>query len=220
MAKRLSVEKLRKFCIDALEKAGLSSNDAEIVADVLVMTDTWGTFSHGTGALRNYLTSLRAGGMNPHSKSEVVAEGDTWVVVDAHSGMGMPGCCLAIEKARTHAIAWAGVRNSSHFGAAGYYANMAVRHDMLGIAMSNADPNMVVPGARGRIIGNNPLACAVLAGEEYPILLDIALSAVAAGKIIAMKELGQPIPSTWLTDADGMPVDEVGDWPGWYRETA
>src|ERR1700733_6634637 len=121
MAKRLSVEKLRKFCIDALEKAGLSSNDAEIVADVLVMTDTWGTFSHGTGALRNYLTSLRAGGMNPHSKSEVVAEGDTWVVVDAHSGMGMPGCCLAIEKARTHAIAWAGVRNSSHFGAAGYY---------------------------------------------------------------------------------------------------
>jgi ureidoglycolate dehydrogenase (NAD+) len=217
MAKRLSVEKLRKFCIDALEKAGLSSNDAAIVADVLVMTDTWGTFSHGTGALRNYLTSLRAGGMNPRSKSEVVAEGGTWVVVDAHSGMGMPGCCLAmnlaIEKARTHAIAWAGVRNSSHFGAAGYYANMAVRHDMLGIAMSNANPNMVVPGARGRIIGNNPLAYAVPAGEEYPILLDIALSAVAAGKIIAMKELGQPIPSTWLTDADGMPVDEVGDWP-------
>ena len=86
--------------------------------------------------------------------------------------MGMLGCCmamnLAIEKARTHALAWAGVRNSNHFGAAGYYANMAVRHDMLGIAMSNADPNMVVPGARGRIIGNNPLAYAVPAGEEYP----------------------------------------------------
>jgi ureidoglycolate dehydrogenase (NAD+) len=217
MAKRLSAEKLRKFCIEALEKAGLSSDNAAIVAEVLVMTDTWGTFSHGAGALRNYLTSLRAGGMNPRSKPEVIAEGDTWAVVDGHSGMGMPSCCLAmnlaIKKARSHAIAWAGVRNSSHFGAAGYYANMAVRHDMLGIAMSNADPNMVVPGARGRIIGNNPLAYAVPAGEEYPILLDIALSAVAAGKIITMKELGQPIPSTWLTDADGMPVDEVGDWP-------
>ena len=88
---------------------------------------------------------------------------------------------VAIEKAKAQGIGYAGVRNSNHFGAAGYYANMAVRHDMLGIAMSNADPNMVVPGARGRIIGNNPLAYAVPAGEEYPILLDIALSAVAAG---------------------------------------
>jgi LDH2 family malate/lactate/ureidoglycolate dehydrogenase len=192
-------------------------DDAAIVADVLVMTDTWGTFSHGTGALRNYLTALRAGGMNPSGKSEVVAEGDSWALVDGHSGMGMLGCCMAmnmaIEKAQTQMIVWVGVRNSSHFGAAGYYANMAVRHDMVGIAMSNADPNMVVPGARGHIIGNNPLAYAVPAGEEHPILLDIALSAVAAGKIAAMKELGQPIPSTWLTDADGMPTTAVGDWP-------
>jgi ureidoglycolate dehydrogenase (NAD+) len=217
MAKRLSVEKLRTFCIAALEKAGLCSNDAALVAEVLVMTDTWGTFSHGTGALRNYLNSLRAGGMNPRSNPEVVAEGDSWALVDGHSAMGMLGGCLAmnaaIEKARTHAITWAGVRNSNHFGAAGYYANMAVRDDMLGIAMSNTDPNMVIPGARGGIIGNNPLAYAVPAGEEYPILLDIALSAVAAGKIIAMKGLKQSIPSTWLTDAEGMPVDEVGDWP-------
>jgi ureidoglycolate dehydrogenase (NAD+) len=217
MSKRLPAEKLRRFCVEALEKAGLMSEDAAIVADVLVTTDTWGTFSHGTGALRHYLNSLRVGGMNPGSKPEVIAEGDSWAVIDGHSGMGMLGSRmamnLAIEKARTHAIAWAGVRNSSHFGAAGYYANMAVRHDMLGIAMSNADPNMAVPGARGHIIGNNPLAYAVPAGEEYPILLDIALSAVAAGKILAMKELGQSIPSTWLTDADGMPTAEVGDWP-------
>jgi LDH2 family malate/lactate/ureidoglycolate dehydrogenase len=131
--------------------------------------------------------------------------------------MGMLGCHMAmniaIEKARTNMIAWTGVRNSSHFGAAGYYANMAVRHDMLGIAMSNADPNMVVPGARGHIIGNNPLAYAVPAGEEYPILLDIALSTVAASKILSMKALGEPIPPNWLADADGMPTAEVGDWP-------
>ena len=217
MSKRLPVEKLRRFCAEALEKAGLRPDDAAIVADVLVMTDTWGTFSHGTGALRNYLISLRAGGMNPHSRAEVVAEGDSWAVVDGHSGMGMLACHMAmniaIEKARTNMIAWTGVRNSSHFGAAGYYANMAVRHDMLGIAMSNADPNMVVPGARGHIIGNNPLAYAVPAGEEYPILLDIALSTVAASKILSMKALGQPIPPNWITDADGMPTAEVGDWP-------
>jgi ureidoglycolate dehydrogenase (NAD+) len=91
MAKRLSVEKLRRFCIEALEKAGLSSDNDTTVAEVLVMTDTWGTFSHGTGALRNYLNSLRDGGMNPHSKPEVVAEGDTWAVIDGHSGMCMSG---------------------------------------------------------------------------------------------------------------------------------
>ncbi len=217
MAKRLSVERLSQFCTEALEKAGLRREDAAIVADVLVMTDTWGTFSHGTGGLRSYLISLRAGGMDPRSRPEVAAEGDSWVVIDAHSGMGMLGCRMAmnmaIEKARTHMIAWAGVRNSNHFGAAGYYANMAVSHDMLGIAMSNADPNMVVPGARGRVIGNNPLAYAVPAGEEYPILLDIALSTVAAAKILSMKALRQPIPPTWLADADGMPATEVGDWP-------
>ncbi len=217
MSKRLSVEKLRKFCVEALMKAGLQPDDAAIVTDVLVMTDMWGTFSHGTGALRNYLISLRAGGMDPHGKAEVVTEGDSWAVVDGHSGMGMLACCLAmntaIEKARTNTITWTGVRNSNHFGAAGYYAYMAVRHDMIGIAMSNADPNMVVPGARGRIIGNNPLAYAVPAGEGHPILLDIALSAVAAGKILSMKTLGQPIPPTWLADAEGMPATEVGDWP-------
>src|SRR4029079_1428708 len=104
-------------------------------------------------------------------------------------------------------------RAGSHSGAAGYYANMAARQNMVGIAMSNADPNMVVPGAPGPIIGNNPVAYAVPAGEEHPILLDIALSAVAAGKILGMKALGQAIPDSWLTDADGLPTSEVGDWP-------
>jgi LDH2 family malate/lactate/ureidoglycolate dehydrogenase len=217
MSNRISAEDLQRFCIEALSKAGLPPKEAETVADVLVMTDTWGTFSHGTGALSNYLISLHAGGMDPNGKAELISEGDSWAVVDGGSGMGMPACCLAmntaIEKARTHTITWAGVRNSNHFGAAGYYANMAASEDMIGIAMSNADPNMVAPGGKGSLIGNNPLAYAVPAGEEYPILLDIALSAVAAGKILTMKSLGQPIPPNWLTDAEGLPVAEVGDWP-------
>src|ERR1700720_1628112 len=108
MAKRLSVEKLRRFCIEALEKAGLSSDDDATVAEVLVMTDTWGTYSHGTGALRNYIRTLRAGGIDPHAKAEVISEGDSWALIDAHAGMGMPSCCLAvkmaIEKARVQTI--------------------------------------------------------------------------------------------------------------------
>ena len=195
----------------------MPSTSAATVADVLVMTDTWGTFSHGTGSLCNYVRCLQAGGIDPHAAPEIISEGSSWAIVDAHSGMGMLAGRVAVEtairKAHSQAVSWVGVKNSSHFGAAGYYANLAIEQNMIGISMSNADPNMVVPGARGSIIGNNPLACGIPAGDEYPILLDIALSAVAAGKIIAMKTLGEAIPLGWLSDADGLPATEIGDWP-------
>jgi LDH2 family malate/lactate/ureidoglycolate dehydrogenase len=217
MERRISPEKLAAYCVQVLIKAGLQPNDAALIADVLVTTDTWGTFSHGTGALGNYVNTMKSGGIDPNATPEVIAQGDSWAIIDGHSSMGMLSSSLAMnlamEKARQHTIAWVGVRNSSHFGAAGYYANMAAKQEMIGIAMSNADPNMVVPGARGSIIGNNPMAYAVPAGKESPIFLDIALSAVAAGKIFAMKALKKPIPDTWLTDKDGLPTAEVGDWP-------
>lgn len=217
MSKRIFPEKLKEFCSQAFVKAGIAPGDARVIADVLVTTDTWGTFSHGTGALKHYLNTMKSGGINAAAQPEVVTQGDSWAVIDGHSCMGMLGCTLAmnlaIEKARKTTIAWVGVRNSSHFGAAGYYANMAVEQDMIGIAMSNADPNMVVPGARGHVIGNNPLSYGVPADKEFPLLLDIALSAVAAGKIYAMKASGQAIPSTWITDGDGLPTSDASEWP-------
>ena len=217
MPKAISPEKLTKFCIEVLTKSGVQAEDARLISDVLVMTDTWGTFSHGTAALANYVNTMGKGGIHRSAKPEIVSEGASWALVDGHSAMGMVSSSLAmnlaIAKARKNTVSWVGVRNSSHFGAAGYYSNMAVQHDMIGIAMSNADPNMVVPGARGHIIGNNPIAYAVPAGSEHPPILDMALSAVAAGKIFAMKGAKQPIPATWLTDAEGLPATEVGDWP-------
>jgi len=217
MSKRVTAENLTKFCVEALLKAGLSRHDAQTVADVLVTTDTWGTFSHGTAGLKHYLNTMKAGGINSSAQPELIAEGASWAAIDGHSCMGMLSCSmamnLAIEKARKNTISWVGVKNSSHFGAAGYYANMAVAHDMVGVAMSNADPNMVAPGARGHVIGNNPMAYAVPAGKKFPILLDIALSAVAAGKIYAKKALGQAIPSDWITDADGLPTSDPSQWP-------
>ncbi len=217
MSKRITPEKLTAYCVLALTKLGMREKDAGLVADVLVTTDTWGTFSHGTNALGNYIKTMQAGGIDPLATPELVGEGEAWAVIDGHSAMGMLGSSmamdLAIEKARKTAIAWVGVRNSSHFGAAGYYANMAAKQDMIGLAMSNADPNMVIPGGRGHIIGNNPMAYAIPVGDGQPLFLDIALSAVAAGKIFAMKAAGKPIPDTWLTDKDGLPVVEVGDWP-------
>ena len=89
MSKRVLPEKLKKFCVDALTKAGLKPQDALIVAEVLVMTDTWGTFSHGTAALANYLNTMKSGGIDPRAVPEVVAQGDSWAIVDGHSAMGM-----------------------------------------------------------------------------------------------------------------------------------
>lgn len=218
MTKRVDVSRLMDFCVEVLTEVGLDVHDAETVANVLVVTDTWGTFSHGTVALLNYVHSLRAGGMDCKAKPKVISEGASWAVIDAQHGMGMPSCCkamdLAIEKARTATIAWTGVRNSNHFGAAGYYANLAASRGMIGISMSSADPNMTIPGSRGHTIGNNPLAYAVPTGDGRPILLDIALSAVAWGKIMAMKKQGQPIPPNWITAADGSPTEDLGNWPG------
>ncbi len=217
MSKRVEVADLTQFCGDVLTVAGLRVEDANTVADVLVMTDTWGTHSHGTGALLNYVRSLQAGGMDRNARPEVISEGGSWAVVDAHHGMGMPSSCmamdLAIQKARSATISWTGVRNSNHFGAAGFYANMAARANMIGISMSSADPNMTIPGSRGHTIGNNPFAYAVPTGNDRPILLDIALSAVAWGKIMAMKKSGLTIPPNWITGADGQPTGDLDNWP-------
>ena len=120
---------------------------------------------------------------------------------------------LAMEKARACGIGYVGVRHSSHFGAAGYYANMAAQHDMIGLSMTNVDPCMTVPGSKGKVLGTNPIAYAVPAGEEKPIFLDIATSAVAATKILSAKALGKPIPDNWLVDEDGLPTTDPSQYP-------
>ncbi len=215
--KRISPEKLRALCIHALQEAGLDQKDAGTVAEVLVTTDMWGTFSHGTNHLRNYIKKIRAGGIDPKAHPEIILQGQAWALIDGHAAMGMVSGCkgmeLAIEKAKADGLGMTAVRNSNHFGAAGYYANMAINHDMIGVAMSNTDPNMVAPGGRKSIIGNNPLAYAAPAGREYPVFLDIALSATASTKIFAAKAKGNTVPEGWITNGDGLPATDATHWP-------
>lgn len=215
--KRILPQTLKSFCVEALVRAGMRERDAGIAAEVLVTTDTWGTYTHGTNHLRNYVNKIKAGGIDPQAVPEVIAEGPSWAIVDGHSALGMVTSCqameLAISKAKAAVISYVGVRNSAHFGAAGYYASLAVQHDMIGLAMSNADSNMTGPGARGSLIGNNPLAYAVPAGRERPIFLDIALSAVASAKVWAAKALGKNIPDNWIVDAEGVPTTDVSKYP-------
>jgi ureidoglycolate dehydrogenase (NAD+) len=133
-------------------------------------------------------------------------KGAAWALVDADSAIGMVGSTFAMRaamgKAETAGIGYVGVRNSCHFGAAGYYAAMAAAKGMIGIAMANDVPGMTIPGARGPVLGNNPLAFAVPTGERLPILLDMATSTVAGAKSRG-RGLGKPIPTGWIVDAEG-----------------
>ena len=208
----IAVEDLRAFCLEALAKVGVDEPEARTTADVLVTTDTWGVHTHGVKALGGYVRRLRAGGLKARAKPAVVAEGPGWATVDGDSGLGMVvsvfAMGVAIEKAHTCGIGYAGVRNSCHFGAAGYYAALAAGQGMIGLAMANDAPSVTAPGARGRVTGSNPFACAIPTGAGDPILLDMATSTVAGGKVVAAHTLGQPIPAGWLVDEDGLPTTD------------
>ena len=212
-----AVADLEEFCRAALQRCGVSEADAGVTADVLVTTDTFGVFTHGTKSLRGYVRRLRAGGLRADAVPQVVAEGPSWAIVDGQSAIGMVTSVFAmnaaIRKAKATGMAYVGVRNSCHFGAAGYYVLMAAKAGMIGMAMANDTPSMAVPGSRTGVLGTNPLAYAVPAGQQDPIFLDIASSAVAGGKIRIAQARGQKVPDTWLVDPEGVPTTDPFAYP-------
>ena len=182
--KSIQVDELLRFAQAALEAAGVGAEDARTIANTLVTTDTFGVFSHGTNNLYNYIRKMQAGGLDAKAVPTVEKEGPSWAIVNGNAAMGMVSSCrameLAIEKAKKTGIAYVGVHNSCHFGAAGYYANLAAQQGLLGIAMSNTDPNMAIPGSRDVAIGNNPFSFAAPLKNGKSVFLDIALSGAAA----------------------------------------
>ena len=210
----VTVEDLRAFCVTALLKVGVGERDARTTADVLVTTDAWGVFTHGVKALGGYIRRIRAGGIRPDARPTITSEGPGWAIVDGGSGLGMVTSVFAMQaaiaKARACGIGYAGVYNSCHFGAAGYYAAMAADEDMIGVAMANDTPSVTAPGASGRVTGSNPLAYAVPTGAGPPILLDMATSTVAGGKVAAAHALGKSIPEGWVIGPDGRPTTDPG----------
>jgi LDH2 family malate/lactate/ureidoglycolate dehydrogenase len=213
-AARVTVEDLHAFCREALHKVGVPEAEARMTADVLVRTDTWGVFTHGVKSLPGYVRRLRAGGLRATGKPAVVAEGPAWVIVDGDSALGMVTSTFAMQRAmdraRSCGIGYAGVRNSCHFGAAGYYAVLAAEQGMIGVAMANDTPSVSVPGSRGRVTGSNPLAYAIPTGTGRPIFLDVATSTVAGGKVAAAHARGQFIPTGWVLDLEGRPTTDPG----------
>lgn len=217
VSEKVRVGTLERFCMRAMRKAGMSAEDAQITADVLVTTDTWGVHTHGTRQLRPLLKNFRDGKMDLHASAELLSEGPSWAIFDGHRSMPMVTSTVAMrtamEKARETGIAYVGVRNTGHFGAAGYYANMAARENMIGISMCNVDPGVAVPGSKTPVLGTNPLAYAVPAGKEKTVFLDIATSVVAAGKVYAAQAAGKRVPEGWLLDAEGLPTTDPSGYP-------
>ncbi len=206
-ARLVSVESLRSFCTQVFERLQVSHGDAKITSDVLVSADLRGIDSHGVARLSRYVDYLRQGRARPQSEASVVHETPVTAVMDGGAGLGPPvayrAMQLAISKANESYVGFVAVRNSNHFGIAGYYAMMALQHDMIGISTSNAKPVVLPTFGREAMLGTNPISIAVPAGRELPFVLDMATSTVAQGKVEICKRAGKPIPLGWATDEKG-----------------
>lgn len=208
----VAADALEHFITRIFQKAGCSESDAKDIALCLVQSNLWGIDSHGVLRAAKYLSRLQSGGMNatPNIRSLQTAAG--LEVLDADNGAGFVAAraamSRAIDIARQSNIAAVGVINSNHCGATALYARMALEHDMIGIAMSNVAPNMVMTGGSKPITGNNPIAVAIPTFGEFPFVLDISMSAVAGGKLLVAIKNGEKIPVGWATDKDGRPTTD------------
>jgi len=214
---RVPIDVLQAFCDQALQQAGLNSVDAEATASVLVTTDAMGVFTHGTKLLGGYLNRLRGGGYRATGVPKIEREGPGWAIIDGDSALGQVGSMFAmrtaIAKARNVGVAYVGLRNTGHIGAAGYYASLAAREGFITQVTGNDIPSVAAPGSRGPVLGSNPFAYGVPVPGQDPILLDIATAAVAGGKVYAAHQRGEPIPANWLVDADGQPTNDGSLYP-------
>ena len=201
----------------ALTRAGLTQVNARLAAEVLVTTDTWGVHTHGTKNLRGYIRRLQAGGLSATAEPRVEAEGPGWARIDGCSALAMvtsvKAMRIAMQKARASGIGFSAVRNSCHFGAAGYYAQLAAQEGMIGIAMANDIPTVIAPGARAAVLGSNPFAFSAPLSEGRPVLFDIATSTVAGGKVFQAATAGETIPEGWIVDESGMPTTDPTLFP-------
>ena len=204
---RVQRQELEAFCQRAFEALALSEADARVAAAVLVAADARGIPSHGVARLKRYVQGLRTGLMLPAAPAETLSDTPTSVLVQANGGMGAPISARTmqrvIEKARISGAAFGCVRDSNHFGIAGYYAMMALPEDMLGIAMTNSAPLAVPTFGRQIMTGTNPIAFAAPADDEKAFVLDMSTTVVTRGKIEVYDRLGKELPEGWAVDRTG-----------------
>jgi L-2-hydroxycarboxylate dehydrogenase (NAD+) len=221
---QVQAEPLRNFCVRVFERMDIPEEDARITADVLVAADLRGIDSHGVARLRRYVDGLRDDVMVARPDVQVLTETPTTALVDGGAGLGQPvsyrAMERAIQKAQDYGAGFVTVRNSNHYGIAGYYAMMALEHDCIGISMTNAAVLVVPTFGRDAMLGTNPIAVAAPAGEEWPFVLDMATSTVPRGKLEVYERLEKPIPLGWATDETGTPTTDGGQVLGNFKRRA
>jgi LDH2 family malate/lactate/ureidoglycolate dehydrogenase len=206
--KFIAFEVIEKFIADVLVKAGIPSEDSKIITDVLLQADKLGFDSHGVNRLKPiYLDRIKEGIMNPLTTFEIVKEGPTTAVIDGHNGLGhvisYKSMKLAIEKAKKFGMSMVTVRNSTHYGFAGYYPLMAVQENMIGITGTNARPSVAPTFGVENMLGTNPLTFGMPSDEPFPFLLDCATSITQRGKVELYAREGKEMPKGWVIDQNG-----------------
>ncbi len=201
-------ETLECFMVDVFMGLGVPEGDARVCADVLVAADRIGIDSHGVNRLKpTYYDRIKAGFQSSVTRFEVVREGPTTAVIDGHNGMGHVAARRAMElcigKAREYGLGMVAVRNSTHYGIAGYYALMAAEEDMIGLTGTNARPSVAPTHGVENMLGTNPLTFAFPTDEGFPFLLDCATSITQRGKIEVKARRGEPVPEGLVIDSRG-----------------
>ena len=206
---KITAEQERAIIIGILKKLNVADDDATIVADVTVDADLKGFSSHGIGRFPQYLKGLKAGTINPEAEVNIENETVSMALVNGNHKFGhvvtYTAMELAIEKAKETGIGVVGVHDSNHFGVAGYYSDMAIMEDMIGIVIANTEPAVAPIGGKEPIIGTNPIAIGIPSNKHY-VSVDMATSASARGKLLEAKRKGEMIPENVALDVDGNPT--------------
>ena len=210
--RRIPADRLLDFAMAVYRSVGMPEADARLAADSIVQADLWGHQSHGVMRLSWYTARMKAGVCNPVAQPTIVTDAGSMAVIDGHDGMGQvlmaQAAKEAIRRAKLHGIGAVGLRNSNHFGTAMYFTLMAAREGCVAFLSTNASPAMAPWGGRRKAVGNNPWSWAAPAGRHAPMVLDIANTGVARGKIYLARQKGLPIPEGWAITAEGLPTTD------------
>ena len=209
----LSYNQLFTFTEAVFRGIGCPEADATLATETLLAADLRGIDSHGVARLVGYVRLWEAGRINPTPRVGVTYETPSTAVVDGDGGLGLvvgpKAMRVAIEKAQLVGTGWVSVKNSNHFGIAGYHAMLALAHDMIGVAMTNASPLVAPTYSLDRLLGTNPIAVAVPAGEQPDFVLEMAPTTAANGQLEIAQRKGLPLPEGWAQTADGQPSTDA-----------
>jgi LDH2 family malate/lactate/ureidoglycolate dehydrogenase len=212
VSRRILFDDLKGFCKEVYEKAGVPDEEAEIVADLLVRSDLRGVETHGVTRLPIYIERIQKGYVRAVGKMTLIREKGPTAFAEAHGSLGhvvaFRAMQMAIKKAEEYGIGWVSVKDSGHFGVAGFFSMMALEKDFIGYITSNSAPMMAPYGGRERIIGNNPLSYAFPTKSYLPVVVDFSCSVVSSGKLILCRKRGEKIPLGWAYDKDGLPTED------------